>query len=601
MFREKLCCVWACLLMLSITAWAQEKQSAEPEPQKVTDSLQIVSDSIIDELRHQVQELKLQSILMKEQLDLSEKGAHEESMRLAARKASIDSLRQVTQGAPLVVEDDTLLLIYARNGGMLPEARAKEASEKIFEAGKSLAVFLDSIYIYDSEGQTDVMIGDEVLLSVTDMDALWNNAERLELAEQYKTIISDKVKELHDIYGFQQKLKGIFMVLIIIAIQAFFIWLTLRLFRRWKCQLTRKLLTILKPLQFKDYVLLDQHRLGIALIVCFDLLKLFCIFLQLLVSIPLLFSVFPETKRLTYTLFGYIWNPISKILSMIIGYIPNLFQIIIIVLCFRYLIKAIKYFANEIATGKLKISGFYPDWAMPTFVILRILCYSFMFVMIWPLLPSSNSEVFQGVSVFIGIIVSLGSTSIVGNVMAGLVMTYMRPFRLGDFVRFGEIEGEVVERSILVTRIRTLKNELVTIPNSNLMGSQISNYTFSAQKYGIIVHTKITIGYDEPWKKIESLLLKAAEKTDGIKARPKPFVRLTSLDDSYVEYEINAYTDKHKSLPTVYSALRSNILDTLHRGGVEIMSPTIFAHRPDLPLQIPEEDQKMSKMGGSLE
>ena len=594
MFREKLCCVWACLLMLSITAWAQEKQSAEPEPQKVTDSLQIVSDSIIDELRHQVQELKLQSILMKEQLDLSEKGAHEESMRLAARKASIDSLRQVTQGAPLVVEDDTLLLIYARNGGMLPEARAKEASEKIFAAGKSLAVFLDSVYLYDSDQQTDVMIGTDVLLSITDMDAMWNNMGRMELAEQYKAIISDKIRELHDTYGLQQKLKGFALVLVIIAIQVFCIWLTMRLFHRWKSRLTKKLLTVLKPLQFKDYVLLDQHRLGIAIIVSCNLLRLLCILLQLLVSIPLLFSVFPETKRLTYTLFGYIWNPISKILSLVIGYIPNLFQIIIIILCFRYLIKAIKYFANEIATGKLKISGFYADWAMPTFTILRILCYSFMFVMIWPLLPSSNSEVFQGVSVFIGIIVSLGSTSIVGNVMAGLVMTYMRPFRVGDFVRFGDVEGEVVERTILVTRIRTLKNELVTIPNSNLMGSQISNYTFSAQRFGIIVHTKITIGYDEPWKKIESLLLQAAERTEGIKSRPKPFVRVTSLDDSYVEYEINAYTDKHKSLPAVYSVLRSNILDTLHGAGVEIMSPTIFAHRQNLPLQIPEKDQKKS-------
>ena len=151
---------------------------------------------------------------------------------------------------------------------------------------------------------------------------------------------------------------------------------------------------------------------------------------------------------------------------------------------------------NEIGSGRLKITGFYADWAEPTYFILRVLCYSFMIVMIWPLLPSSNSEVFQGVSVFIGIIVSLGSSSIIGNVMAGMVMTYMRPFHVGDFIKYGDTEGFVIEKTMLVTRIRTRKNNVITIPNSNLMTSQTTNYTFSAQNFGIVVHTKVTIGYD---------------------------------------------------------------------------------------------------------
>ena len=226
---------------------------------------------------------------------------------------------------------------------------------------------------------------------------------------------------------------------------------------------------------------------------------------------------------------------------------------------------------------------------MPTHTLLRVLLYSFMLVMIWPLLPNSDSEIFQGVSVFIGVVVSLGSTSVVGNVMSGLVMTYMRPFRIGDFIRFGDTEGEVIEKSMLVTRIRTRKNDIVTIPNSNMMSSQTSNYTFSAQRYGIIVHTKITIGYDEPWKKIESLLVQAAENTDGIKRHPKPFVRITALDDFYVEYEINGITDRAKTLSTVYSALHQQILDTMHGAGVEIMSPHIEARRDNLPVQIPKE------------
>jgi small-conductance mechanosensitive channel len=215
-----------------------------------------------------------------------------------------------------------------------------------------------------------------------------------------------------------------------------------------------------------------------------------------------------------------------------------------------------------------------------------------MIVMIWPLLPSSNSEVFQGVSVFIGIIVSLGSSSIIGNVMAGMVMTYMRPFHVGDFIKFGDTEGFVIEKTMLVTRIRTRKNDVITIPNSNLMTSQTSNYTFAAQNFGIVVHTKVTIGYDVRWQEIRQLLLDAARATKGLRQHPEPFVLVTALDDYYVEYEVNAYTNQYEKLSLIYSELHHNILDSFHSNGVEIMSPHIYAHRTDLELQIPKNQQK---------
>jgi small-conductance mechanosensitive channel len=553
------------------------------------DSLQIANDSIIEALRTQVHELKLQGIMMREQLEITGKDAYEDSVHAARLRQRIDSLRLLTSGVPLVVDNDTLLKLYARKGGMLPSMRAEQAAEKILGAGKRMTMFLDSVYIYNSELQSDIMMGEEVLLSVTDMDALWNNTDREILAQQYKSIIESKIKELYDEYGMQQKLKGIGLVVLIITVQAFLIWFTLFAVRRLKHHLIRRLMRTIGPWQVKDYTVMNVRQVGMLVATVFNVLLILLIIIQLMVSVPLMFSMFPETKELTYTFIGYILSPIRHILGDVVSYIPNLFQIIIIVICFRYVIKGIRYFASEIANGNLKVNGFYADWAMPTFTILRILLYSFMLVMIWPLLPNSDSEVFQGVSVFIGIIVSLGSTSIVGNIMAGLVMTYMRPFHVGDYIRFGETMGEVVEKNILVTRVRTLKNELITIPNSTLMGSQISNFSFSAQKYGIIVHTKITIGYDQQWQSIRDLLLEAADKTEGLKKHPKPFVNVTALDDSYVEYEINAYTERHKSIPAIYTALHANILDTMHKAGVEIMSPTIFATRPNIPLQIPKE------------
>ena len=341
----------------------------------------------------------------------------------------------------------------------------------------------------------------------------------------------------------------------------------------------------------KGYEVLTLHRQGILFVIMLKTLRILIILAQLLISIPILFSLFPQTKALTYKLFSYIWNPITDIFSSVIDFLPNLFKIVIIILCIRYLVKGLHYLADEVKSGNLKINGFYPDWAMPTYLILRVLCYSFMLVMIWPLLPSSHSEVFQGVSVFIGVIVSLGSSSIIGNVMAGMVMTYMRPFRLGDFIRYGETEGFVIEKTMLVTRIRTRKNEVITIPNSNLMSSQTSNFTFAAHNYGVIVHTKVTIGYDMKWTLIRDLLLEAAHNTPYLLKKPDPFVRITVLDDFYVEYEINAYTHKADALSEIYSTLHQNILDSFHTNGVEIMSPHIFAHRNDLEAQIPKEDR----------
>jgi len=560
----------------------------EPEP----DSVASATDSMLQGLRNQIRELQMQGILMREEIERSERSMMEDSIRQARRRARVDSLRKITPGCPLVVDGDTLFSLYARHGGMLPESRVEEARKQILHLGKRLTFFADSIYVYESDFTTDVMSGNDVVLSLTDNDGLWQSTSRQDLAQQYAQIIQAKVVELNDEYGLRQKLMGLLMICVIIAVQVFLIWLTNRLYRRWRIRLARKLTLRARPLKIKDYEVLDAHRQGLAVLWGFRLLRFLFILLQLLISIPLLFSAFPETKSLTYRVFGYIWDPLTEILGSVLAFLPNLFKIVVIFLCFRYLVRGIHYLLKEIAEGRLKINGFYADWAEPTFYIVRLLCYSFMLVMIWPLLPSSNSQIFQGVSVFIGIIVSLGSSSIIGNIMAGMVMTYMRPFRLGDFIRFGDKEGFVIEKTVLVTRIRTRKNEVVTIPNSNLMGSQTSNFTFAAQNYGVIVHTKVTIGYDMEWTLIRDLLLAAASDTPGIQSHPKPFVLVTALDDFYVEYEINAFTQHSEILSDIYSSLHQNILDRFHSNGVEIMSPHIFAHRNDLEVQIPKKDLK---------
>lgn len=576
-------------ILLLIASASLSAQAPSDTASKVQDSLVNELNSQLQDLSNQLEYVNMQNIMLQKELERTGNKVRMDSITQANRKHIIDSLRTLTPGAPLVVNGDTLLRLYARRGGITPELRVKTAAEKIDDLGHRLTLRADSLFVFEGDYTSDIMAGNEVVLSISDIDGIWADKPRAELAADYTKIIQAKVMEIHDEYGLRRKLWGLLFASIIIVVQIFLLILTNRLFLHWKKPFMHHVVRRLSPIILKDYEFLNVHRQGIIVMTLYKVLRYLLILFQLFVSIPLLFSIFPETETVTFTILGYIWNPFKDILLSVVNYIPKLFQIIVIWFCFHYLLRLIHYFAGEIESGNLKISGFYPDWAKPSYYILRALLLSLMIVMIWPLLPSSDSQVFQGVSVFLGIIVSLGSTAIIGNLMAGLVMTYMRPFHIGDYIKVGDTVGEVIEKTIFVTRIRTRKNEVVTIQNSNLMGSQTSNFTVAARNYGIIVHTKVTIGYDVPWQKIKDIMESAALATPGIKHKPQPFMMITALNDFYVEYEINAYTEDAVKLPAVYSALHANLLKRFFEEGVEIMSPHIYARRDGIDTQMPEE------------
>lgn len=573
------------LLIASASLMAQAPTDTTSQAQ---DSLSILNLQI-QNLNLMLQDKNMQNLMLQNELERTGQKVKMDSISRASRKQLIDSLRNVTPGAPLVVEGDTLLRLYASIGAISPETRAETAANKITELGHRLTLVADSLHVFEGDLVSDIIADDEVVLSLTDMDGLWADKPRAELAADYMQVIQAKINEIHAEYGLQRKLWGLLQASAIIIGLIILLIITNRLFLRWKKPVMRRVVRRLKPIVFKDYEFLNVHKQGVIIMTLYKVLRYYVILVLLFASLSWLFSIFPETEAITYTVLGYIWTPFKDILIAVFNYIPKLFQIIAIGLCFRYLLRLIHYFAGEIESGNLQISGFYPDWAQPSYYILRVLLYSLMLVMIWPLLPNSDSQVFKGVSVFIGIIASLGTSSIVGNLVAGLVMTYMRPFHIGDYIKVGDTVGEVIEKSVLVTRIRTRKNEVVTIQNSSLMGSQTSNYTVAAKNFGIIVHTKVTIGYDVPWQKIKEIMESAALATPGIKHKPHPFMMITALDDFYVEYEINAYTDDAVKLPAVYSALHANLLQRFFEEGVEIMSPHIYARRDGIDLQMPEE------------
>ncbi|MDR3061426.1 MAG: mechanosensitive ion channel family protein [Dysgonamonadaceae bacterium] len=546
----------------------------------------------IQELMMQVQELKLNEILLLSEKDHRWKA---DSLKKAEQKRQIDSLRSIIKGVPVIVEGDTLFSLYARRGGVMPSDRAEKTRGMILSLGKKLTIRPDSVYIFDSEFVTDIMSGDKVIITFTDQDGLWHNSTREELAKEYLPVISQKISELHDKYGLQEKIKNTAFFIGVILLQIILIYFTNRLFKRARMYINRLAKTKLRPISIKDYEFLNIYKQERILVFATNIIKYVFILIQLIISISILFSIFPETEKYAYVIFSYIWNPAKDILVSVLKFIPSVFKILLIYLCFRYIIKGLKYIANEIAIEKLKINGFYADWAFPTYYILRFLLYSFMIVMIWPLLPNSRSPIFQGVSVFIGLIISLGSTTVIGNLMAGLVITYMRPFKIGDQIQLNETVGNVIEKTPFVTRIRTSKNEVITIPNSFILSSQTVNYSASARDYGIIIHSDISIGYEVPLKQVQELLVESAIATEGIMDTPRPFVLVKELADFYCLYQINAYTNQDLSMPKIYSDLHKSIIDKFNEAGIEIMSPHFYARRDGNQVMMPPEYKKDGK------
>ena len=502
-----------------------------------------------------------------------------DSVERARQLHAIDSLRTFTQGYPVVVEEDTLFYIYARRGGYSPANRAATTAEIITELGNRLNLYPDSVFIDDSDNIADIMYENVVITSFTDQDALWAGIPQDSLARQNLNIIVAELHKLHEEHGFWRLVKRIIYLFLILVGQWVLFKVTIWLFRGISSKVEKLKETRLHPIMIQNYELLDTQRQVKVLQFLVSIAKYVLMLLQLVVSVPLIFSVFPQTESIAYVLLGYIWMPIKSIAMGVVDYIPNLFTIFIIWMAIRYLIRLLKYMSHEVATERLKIPGFYPDWALPTFNIIRFLLYAFMIAMIYPYLPGSDKGVFQGISVFVGLIISLGSSTVIGNVIAGWVITYMRPFRKGDRIKVNDTVGDIIEKTPLVTRIRTSKNEIVTMPNSFIMSSQSINYTNSARQFGLILHTEVTIGYDVPWRLVHTLLIEAALKTDGILDNPKPFVLETGLNDWYPVYQINAYTREANRMAAIYSELHQNIQDRFNQEGVEIMSPTYIATR----------------------
>ncbi len=557
----------------------------EIESQRIADSIKK------SELENELSLLKTTDNLKKDELqqqliEIQEK----ENKRLSQKKARIDSLKSHTKGYPVTgFFNDTLFLLYSKLGSFSPKDRADALNNRIEKLGSNINFNENSLKIEKAETSNDIIMDESIIMSVTENDGLWNDSTREALSKEYKNKITTavlKYKEETNYLNLAKKIGLALLVLIIIValvkyISKLFDWTALKI----QSQEDKKI----KGIQLKNYTLFDAKRQINVLLAINKIIKWFTIIIAIYLALPILFGIFPWTEHFAGTLIGYILNPLKNMLTSFWHYLPDLITIIVIVIVYRYILRGVRFLKDEIRHGNLQLNGFYPDWAEPTYQIVRILLIAFTFVVIFPYLPGSDSPIFQGVSVFLGFLFTFGSAGSLSNVMAGLILTYMRLFVIGDRVKIGEVSGDVIEKSVLVTRIRTAQNEIISIPNSTVMSSHTINYSSDAPEKGLIIHTSVTIGYDVPWKDVHAALIDAALRTELVLKDPHPFVFQTSLEDFYVAYEINAYVREANRQGTIYSNLHQNIQDVFNERGIEIMSPHYRAARDGSTSTIPSD------------
>lgn len=493
------------------------------------------------------------------------------------------------QGSPVLLSGDTLFQIYSSFGAFSREERAKAVSARLQEIIKEPQFHQDSLKAFPKDNDYYVLYNDRVIMVISEEDTVGTGFTLEAYSENIVSVLKVNLALQSKSLSFWSTIKNIGYVLLVILVLVLIIKLLTWLFRKIFRYVEAKKDRLFKSIILNNYELLDAEREYKIALIILKIIKIVLIIILFLISLPVIFSIFPATENITRKIIELVWGPVRNILLATVNYLPALITIIVIYFIFRYLVKFVRFLSKEIEKEALVLRGFHPDWAKPTYNIVRVLLYAFMFIIIFPYLPGSESPVFRGVSVFLGILFSLGSTSLISNAMAGLVITYMRPYKVGDRIKIDDVIGDVVEKSIMITRIRTIKNEDVTIPNAKILSGYSINYSTPTEREGLIIHTTITIGYDAPWRTVHELMINAATQTHGVISNPKPFVLQTSLDDFFISYQINAYIKDAQQIIKIKSDLHQNIQDEFNRAGVEIMSPHYRAERDGNPVTIPHE------------
>ena len=492
--------------------------------------------------------------------------------------------------ASVVLLDQDLFPVRAAIGQFTTTQRAAATSQKLAQLLKDKGSNPASLTTADQENTTDILAGDLVVGTVTDQDsdfdALGRSRQKLAAAEA-ETMRQALGRAQNDysaaslsVGALKSAAAALVLVLILVGLHYLFPAIYRSIHERRG--------TRIKTIRIQSLELLSEERITESLVQVARVLRFALTLFLLYLFIPLLFSFFAPTRRFGRSLVEYVIAPVHRGWDAFFAYLPSLLVVVVVVFFTFQALRLTRFLFKEVERGTIEWPGFYAEWALPTSRIVELLLIAFAVVIAFPYLPGSNSAAFKGVSIFLGVLLSLGSSTAIANVVAGVLLTYTRAFRIGDRVQIADTTGDVIEKTLLATHLRTIKNVDVTVPNGLVLASHIVNFSRATIEKPLLLNTEITLGYDTDWRRIHELLIAAAKGVPGVLAEPAPFVLQTALDDFYVRYQVNAATVFPTRMAEMYSELNQRILDGFNEAGVEIMSPHYRAVRQGEETTIPE-------------
>lgn len=484
---------------------------------------------------------------------------------------------------------DGNFLFYVRGiSSYTAEDRASVIAKRIVKVATNHAVSADSVKIIYTSDRDQIYVGGEFIMNLFDLDANAEGISRSVLADVNKKKISSAIT-LHRLERSRPVLikKTIWAAgatLLLLVTLFIFMWLM----RRLNTGLQKRIKTRIESVENISFNLIRSNQLWKAIDLLFRFIRIGLIIIISAVFLQYILGLFPWTNNIAAYTLNLFLDPIIKIGKGFVNFLPSLAFLIVIYLVTRYLLKMIRLLFTGIGQGGIEIKGFDPDWADATYRIVRLFIIVFAVIIAYPYIPGSDTSAFKGVSVFLGILFSLGSSSFISNIIAGYSMTYRGAFKKGDRIKVDDQVGFVEEQKLLVTRLRSLKNEEIIIPNSILLNSNIVNFSSRAKDKGLILHTTVGIGYETPWRQVDAMLKLAADRTEGLLKEPPPFVLKKSLGDFAVNYEINVYCNDANKMNFYYTALHQNILDVFNENNVQIMTPA-YEGDPEMPKVVPKD------------
>jgi small-conductance mechanosensitive channel len=497
-------------------------------------------------------------------------------------------LERAVPTAPVVIDGVTIFQV--RGSSAFPAGeRAAAIAQRIRSLARDRSFEAESLGIREGEIGTELVAAGQRVMVVTEADAAQEGSTRLQVATLIADRVRSTIRSFREARSREALLAAGLQSLAATAIAALALLAARWFWRRLDAFAERRFKTHLHKLEQHSFQLVSAEGLWAALRGTLRVGRTLTVLMICFIYLELVLSRFPWTRPLALHLVDYVVAPLQAMGAALAAKVPDLVFLAILILVFRYLLGLLRLFFDAVGRGRITFENFEAAWAEPTYKITRLAVIAFGLVVAYPYIPGSGSAAFKGVSLFIGVVFSLGSSSAISNLIAGLLLTYRRAFRLGDRVRIGEVMGDVIETRLQVTHIRTAKNEEVVVPNSLILNSHVVNYSSLAASRGLILHTTVGIGYETPWRQVEAMLLIAAGRTPGLLADPPPFVLHKELGDFCVTYELNVYCDNPHAMMSLYTALHRNILDVFNEHGVQIMTPA-YEGDPEQPKIVPREE-----------